>query len=221
MEIDLIENIKHYVTFTSDEKFVTVFLYSVFFKWKFIHLRRIFSGGRLISSSTSWLSPTNSTNWGVFFKSRSASNCIWKENALHFYKIHTCSYFYNAFNCVLVICKLTFIIWDMTPSTRCLWKKKENITLKMKENSGCFRRILYEPKEWSDILTLPSMKSCVPMLTTVHPIALPELRHKVWFSFLSHGLRTVLVLIALSSIVPGTATLISLLKFIKKKSVLS
>lgn len=56
------------------------------------------------------------------------------------------------------------------------------------------------------------MKSCVPMLTTVHPIALAELRHKVWFSFLSHGLRTVLVLMALSSIVPGTATLISLLQ---------
>ena len=60
-------------------------------------------------------------------------------------------------------------------------------------------------------LTLPSTKSCVPMLTTVQPIALAELRQRVWFSFLSHKLITRLVLIARSSIVPGTATLISLL----------
>lgn len=56
------------------------------------------------------------------------------------------------------------------------------------------------------------MKSCVPMLTTVHPIALAELRQSVWFSFLSHGLSNLFVLIARSSIVPGTATLISLLQ---------
>lgn len=49
------------------------------------------------------------------------------------------------------------------------------------------------------------------MLTTVQPIAFAELRQSVWFSFLSHGLRTALVLIARSSIVPGTAMLISLL----------
>ena len=47
---------------------------------------------------------------------------------------------------------------------------------------------------------LPSMKSYVPILTTVQPIALAELRHSVWFSFLSHGLSTLLVLLALSSI---------------------
>ena len=29
--------------------------------------------------SITWLSPTNSTNWGVFFKSRSANNCICRE----------------------------------------------------------------------------------------------------------------------------------------------
>lgn len=61
------------------------------------------------------------------------------------------------------------------------------------------------------IHTLPSMKSCVPMLTTVHPMALAELRHRVWFSFLSQGLSALLVLIARSSMVPGTATFISLL----------
>jgi len=60
--------------------------------------------------------------------------------------------------------------------------------------------------------TLPSMKSWVPMLTTVHPIALAELRQSVWFSFLSHGLSIFFVLIARSSMVPGTATLISLLQ---------
>lgn len=60
--------------------------------------------------------------------------------------------------------------------------------------------------------TLPSTKSCVPILTTVHPIAFAELRPRVWFSFLSHGLRTRFVLIARSSMVPGTATLISLLR---------
>jgi hypothetical protein len=42
-------------------------------------------------------------------------------------------------------------------------------------------------------------------------MALAELRQRVWFSFLSHGLRCFFVLIALSSIVPGTATLINLL----------
>uniref|UniRef100_A0A0A9G0S6 Uncharacterized protein n=1 Tax=Arundo donax TaxID=35708 RepID=A0A0A9G0S6_ARUDO len=57
---------------------------------------------------------------------------------------------------------------------------------------------------------LASIKSCVPMLTTVQPMALAELRPRVWFSFLSHGLRSFLVLIALSSIVPGTAMLINL-----------
>lgn len=65
--------------------------------------------------------------------------------------------------------------------------------------------------------TLPSMKSWVPILTTVHPIALAEFRQRVWFSFLSHGLSNLLVLIALSSIVPGTATLISLLQDKKQK----
>lgn len=60
--------------------------------------------------------------------------------------------------------------------------------------------------------TLPSMKSWVPILTTVHPIALAELRHNVWFSFLSHGLSILFIFIARSSIVPGTATLISLLQ---------
>jgi hypothetical protein len=50
------------------------------------------------------------------------------------------------------------------------------------------------------------------MLTTVHPIALAELRHSVWFSFLSHGLSNLFVLIVRSSIVVGTATLISLLQ---------
>jgi len=49
------------------------------------------------------------------------------------------------------------------------------------------------------------------MLTTVQPMAFAELRQSVWFSFLSHGLRSFFVLIARSSIVPGTATLISLL----------
>lgn len=42
-----------YFTFTSVEKFVTVFLYGDFFSWKFIHLSKIFSGGKLINSSTS------------------------------------------------------------------------------------------------------------------------------------------------------------------------
>lgn len=65
-------------------------------------------------------------------------------------------------------------------------------------------------------LTLPSTKSCVPILTTVHPIAFAELRQRVWFSFLSQGLRICLVLMARSSIVPGTATLISLLHQINK-----
>jgi hypothetical protein len=55
------------------------------------------------------------------------------------------------------------------------------------------------------------------MLTTVQPIALAELRQRVWFSFLSHGFKTLFLLIALSSIVPGTATFISLLFEIKKK----
>lgn len=64
--------------------------------------------------------------------------------------------------------------------------------------------------------TLPSIISCVPILTTVHPIAFAELRQSVWFSFLSQGLSTLLVLIVLSSIVPGTATLISLLPMKKK-----
>lgn len=41
-------------TFMSDEKFVTIFSYLAFFNWKFIHLSKIFSGGRLISSSASW-----------------------------------------------------------------------------------------------------------------------------------------------------------------------
>lgn len=50
------------------------------------------------------------------------------------------------------------------------------------------------------------------MLTTVHPIALAEFRQSVWFSFLSHGLSNLFVLIALSSMVRGTATLISLLQ---------
>ena len=59
--------------------------------------------------------------------------------------------------------------------------------------------------------TLPSIKSWVPILTTVHPMALAELRQSVWFSFLSHGLSTLFVLTARSSIVPGTATLINLL----------
>lgn len=49
------------------------------------------------------------------------------------------------------------------------------------------------------------------MFTTVHPIAFAELRQRVWFSFLSQGLRTRFVLMARSSIVPGTATLMSLL----------
>ena len=49
------------------------------------------------------------------------------------------------------------------------------------------------------------------MLTTVQPMAFAELRQRVWFSFLSHGLGSFFVLIALSSIVPGTATLINLL----------
>lgn len=62
-------------------------------------------------------------------------------------------------------------------------------------------------------LTLPSTKSCVPMLTTVQPIALAELRHKVWFSFISQRVRFRFVLMARSSIVPGTATLISLLQY--------
>lgn len=52
------------------------------------------------------------------------------------------------------------------------------------------------------------------MLTTVHPIALAELRHRVWFSFLSQGLSIRFMLTARSSIVPGTATLISLLHLI-------
>jgi hypothetical protein len=42
----------------------------------------------------------------------------------------------------------------------------------------------------------------------VQPMAFAELRQRVWFSFLSHGLRSFFVLIAHSSIVPGTATLI-------------
>lgn len=62
-----------------------------------------------------------------------------------------------------------------------------------------------------NIHTLPSIKSCVPIFTTVHPMAFAELRQSVWFSFLSQGLSTAFVLIARSSIVPGTATLISLL----------
>lgn len=67
-------------------------------------------------------------------------------------------------------------------------------------------------------LTLPSIRSCVPMLTTVHPIAFAELRQRVWFSFLSQGFKTRFVLIALSSIVPGTATLINLLSKRKTKT---
>lgn len=67
-------------------------------------------------------------------------------------------------------------------------------------------------------LTLASARSCVPMLTTVHPIAFAELRPSVWFSFLSHGFRTFFVLIARSSIVPGTATFISLLHSATKKN---
>jgi len=43
-------------TFTSEEKFVTIFLYPAFFSRKFIHLSKIFSGGRLINSSTSCFS---------------------------------------------------------------------------------------------------------------------------------------------------------------------
>lgn len=43
------------LTFTSEEKFVTIFLYPAFFNWKFIHLNKIFSGGRLINSSTSFM----------------------------------------------------------------------------------------------------------------------------------------------------------------------
>lgn len=62
------------------------------------------------------------------------------------------------------------------------------------------------------ILTRPSIKSCDPILTTEHPIAFAELRQRVWFSFLSQGFNTFFVLIARSSIVPGTATLISLLQ---------
>lgn len=42
-------------------------------------------------------------------------------------------------------------------------------------------------------------------------MAFAEFRQRVWFSFLSHGLSSFFVLIALSSIVPGTATLINLL----------
>lgn len=57
------------------------------------------------------------------------------------------------------------------------------------------------------------------MLTTVHPIAFAELRQRVWFSFLSHGFNTRFVLIALSSIVPGTATLINLLNQINLENV--
>ena len=49
------------------------------------------------------------------------------------------------------------------------------------------------------------------MLTTVQPIALAELRQSVWFSFFSHRLSTLLVLMARSSMVPGTAKLMSLL----------
>lgn len=57
------------------------------------------------------------------------------------------------------------------------------------------------------------------MLTTVHPIPFAELRQRVWFSFLSHGFNTRFVLIALSSIVPGTATLINLLNQINLENV--
>lgn len=72
---------------------------------------------------------------------------------------------------------------------------------------------LMKPKDKSTNgqLTLASTRSCVPMLTTVHPIAFAELRQRVWFSFLSHGFSTFLVLMARSSIVPGTATFMSLL----------
>lgn len=59
--------------------------------------------------------------------------------------------------------------------------------------------------------TLPSARSCVPILTTVQPMALAELRQRVWFSFFSHKLSSLLVLIARSSMVPGTAKLMSLL----------
>lgn len=49
------------------------------------------------------------------------------------------------------------------------------------------------------------------MLTTVQPIAFAELRQSERFSVLSHGLSSFFILIALSSIVPGTAAFISLL----------
>lgn len=58
----------------------------------------------------------------------------------------------------------------------------------------------------------------MPILTTVHPIALAELRQRVWFSFLSHGFMAPFVFITRSSMVPGTATFISLLKEASKIS---
>lgn len=110
----------------------------------------------------------------------------------------------------------TLIIWEINPRTRwgCQINKKTNIIDFHADD-------IYNLLELKDttrncLLTLASTRSCVPMLTTVHPIAFAELRQRVWFSFLSHGFSTLLVLIARSSIVPGTATLMSLLHKIIK-----
>lgn len=93
-----------------------------------------------------------------------------------------------------------------------------NINEKASTHTVCvFMRVNINEKALTH--TLPSMKSWVPILTTVHPIALAELRQSVWFSFLSQGFSALLVLIARSSIVPGTATLISLLQ--KNKMILN
>ena len=65
--------------------------------------------------------------------------------------------------------------------------------------------------------TLPSARSCVPMLTTVQPMALVELRQSVWFSFFSYRLSRLLVLMVRSSIVPDTTKLMSLLDQMTEK----
>jgi hypothetical protein len=53
-------------TLRSEEKFTTAFLYPAFWRWKFIHFNKTFSGGKLKSSSTSCEIPVHNKN--VIFK---------------------------------------------------------------------------------------------------------------------------------------------------------
>ena len=98
--------------------------------------------------------------------------------------------------------KATFTIWEINPRTK--W--------------ACTRRwrtsdIVSPGQTWSKDrhITLPSSKSCVPMLTTEQPIAFAEFKQRLWFSTLSQRFKSSLILSTRSSIVPGAATFISLL----------